>query len=66
MLSSFDIGRNTANARTLACHQYPKEVLPTILNKDTGELIEYCYLIRNPKYRALRSRSYRNTPGCLS
>ena len=56
MLASFDIFQHTANARTLARHQYPKEFLSPILNKDTGELMEYRHLIGNPKYLALWSK----------
>ena len=39
MLATFDIGKHTTSARTLARRQYPKEVLAAVLNKDTGELI---------------------------
>ena len=66
MLASFDIGRHTSNARTLARRQYRKEVLAAVLNKDTGEIMEYLHLIGNPKYRALWSKSYGNKLGRLT
>ena len=34
-------------------HCLPKEVLTAVLNKKTGELMEYRHLIGNPKYREL-------------
>ena len=66
MLDSFDIGRHTANAHTLARRQYPKEVLSAFLNEDTGELMGYRHLIGNPNYRPLWSKSYRNDLGRLT
>ena len=66
MLASFDIGRHTANARTLARCQYTKEVLSAFLNKDTGEIMGYLHLIGNPKYRPLWIKSYRNKLGSLT
>ena len=53
MLASFDIDLHTVNARTLVCRQYPKEVLATVLNTDTSELMEYFHLIGNPNYCAI-------------
>ena len=55
-----------ANARTLTRCQYPKEVLAAILNEDTGELVEYLHIIRNPKYRALWRKLYRNKLGGIA
>ena len=60
MLATFGIGKHTTNNRTLARHQYPKEVLSAVLNRDTGELMEYRHLIGNPKYRTIWSKSYGN------
>ena len=45
--------------------QYPKEVLTSVLNKETGELMDYRHLIGNPRYRALWSKSYVNKLGRL-
>ena len=53
MLASLYMIQHIANARTLTRRQYSKKVLTTVLNEDTGDLMEYCYLISNPKYRAL-------------
>ena len=66
MLGSLDIGRHTTNTCTLARFQYQKEVLAAVLNEDNGELMEYCHLIGNPKYRALWSTSYRDKLGRLT
>jgi hypothetical protein len=31
-----------------------------ILDKDTGDLLEYCHLIKHPNYRKTRSQSFGN------
>ena len=41
-------------------------MLNVVLDKDTGELFEYRYLMRNPKYRKLWGKSYGNELGHLT
>ena len=48
------------NARTLASIKSPRHMLNAVLNKDTGELMEYIHLIRDPKYREIWGQSYNN------
>ena len=48
------------------CRQYLKEVFALALNDDNGDLMEYCHLIKDPKYRALWIKSYRNELGRIS
>ena len=60
ILSSLDIGQYRVSDQTLSRRIYPKKVLATVLNKETGELMDYKHLISNPKYCALWSKSYRN------
>ena len=66
MLASFDIGQHTSNAQTFTRRQYPEEVLADVLNKDNSELMEYCHLIGNPKYRTLWRKSYGKNLGRLA
>ena len=48
------------SAQTLRSRRFPKEVLAAVLNEEKGELMEYCHLIGNPKYRDLWQISYCN------
>ena len=66
MLGSLDIGRHTTNTCTLTRFQYQKEVLASVLNEDNGELMEYCHLIGNLKYRTLWRKSYGKNLGRLA
>ena len=66
MLDSFDIGQHTDNSRTLARREYSKGVLVAVLNKDTGELMEYRHLVNKPKYCALWIKSCKNKLGHLA
>ena len=53
------------NARTLASSNFPRHMLNAVLNEDTGELMEYRHLIRDPKYREIWEQSYGNELGRL-
>ena len=48
------------NARTLASRKFPRHMLNAVLNKDTGELMEYRHLTGNPKYREIWGQAYGN------
>ena len=66
MLACIDIGQHHLTARQLSRQKFPKEILAAMLNEDTGELMEYHRLIRNPKYRELWTNSYGNELGRLA
>ena len=53
MLSCCEIRQHSMSARVLMSRCFPKEFLAAVLNKETGELMEYHHLIGNPKYREL-------------
>ena len=38
--------------------KFPIEMMNVVLEKDTGKLMEYCGLMKNPKYRKLYVQSY--------
>ena len=43
-----------------------QEVLAEVLNKDTGELMKYCHLVGNLKYRETWQKSYGDEVGRLA
>ena len=65
MLSCFDVGHHKMPGCILVSQKFPQEVLTAVLNEETGELVEYCHLIGNPKYRELWQHSYGNEVGQL-
>ena len=42
----------------LSSRKFPIEMINAVLDKDTKELMEYCGLMKNPKYRKLYAQSY--------
>ena len=66
MLSCCDVRQQSMSARALMSRRFPKEVLAAVLNKETGELMEYCHLIGNPKYPELWQSSYGDKLGRLT
>ena len=66
MLSCFNVDQHKTSALTLASRNFPQAVLAAVLNKETGELMEYCHLIGNPKYRGLWQNLYGNEVGRLA
>ena len=51
-----DVAGVTVTARQAAGRQYPLDFLASfagaVLDSDTGDLLEYRHLIKNPKYNA--------------
>ena len=66
MLSCFHTRQPAISARALMSRRFPKEVLAVFPNEETGDLMEYCHLIGNPKYREMWQNSYRNELGRLA
>ena len=50
----------------LASRNFSSDMLNTVLDNDTGELMEYPHLMRNPKYRNLYGNSYAKEIGQLA
>ena len=46
--------------RAFTTRCFHKEVLAAVLNEENGKLMEYCHLVRNPKYRKTWQQSYGN------
>jgi hypothetical protein len=48
----------TLTAQRAASRLFPTDFLNAILNEDTGELMEYRHLIKNPKYSTVWRKAY--------
>ena len=66
MLSCCETCQTSFSARALTTRRFPKEVLAAVLNKETGELMEYRHLVGNPKYRKTWQKSYGDEVGRLA
>ena len=54
------------NLKQCASQVFPKEPINVVLDKDTGDLIDYRQLIGNPKYHEILGKSYGNELGRLA
>ena len=66
MLASIQLQQTDMNAKILAARKLPGHMLNAVLNEDTGELMEYRHLIRDPKYREMWGQAYGNELGRLA
>jgi len=58
--------RTPLTPRSAATRQFPHDVLSAILDTDTGELLEYRHLIKNPKYCTIWKNAYGKELGRLA
>ena len=58
MFACADVMQLTMSTQKLAGCKFPFEMINTVLNKETGELMEYLKVTKNPKYRKLYEKSY--------
>ena len=62
ILSAIDISSLQLNTAKLASRQFPRQVTcemaNAVVDAETGELMEYRHLMKNPKYREIWSKSY--------
>ena len=66
MLTALEAGRISVTPRNLFQRKSPVKILNAVLDEDTGELLEYGHLMKNPKYRKLWGKSYGNELGRLA
>ena len=52
--------------KQLTSRRYPVEMINAVLNEETGELMEYRHIMKNPKYRQLYATSYSKDLGRLA
>lgn len=57
---------NPLSAQQAAIRRYPRDILTAILDTDTGELMEYRHLIKNPKYCTTWKNAYGKELGRLA
>ena len=69
MLSMLDV-TGGANPQKLASRQFPitflYEVAGAVLDEETGDMLEYRHLVKNPKYRDIWSRAFGKEIGRLA
>ena len=66
MLTRADIMQLNMSPRKLAGQKFPIEMINTVLNKETGEVIEYQQVRKNPKYCRLYETAYSKELGRLA
>ena len=52
--------------RQVSSHSFPIEMIKAVLNEETGKLMEYSHIMKNPKYSQLYATSYSKDLGRLS
>ena len=66
MLAYANITQLTLTPKTLSRRIFPIAMINAVLDKDTGELMEYLRLMKNPKYFPLYSNSYAKDLGHMA
>ena len=66
MLDYDNISQLTLTPQNLSRCRFPIALINAVLDEDTGELIEYCHLMKNTKYCPLYRDSYIKEIGCLA
>ena len=66
MLSCATINQLRLSPKTLASRRFPVEIINSVLNEETGELMEYRQVIKCPKYQKLYSKSYSKELGRIT
>ncbi len=65
MLACVEISQLRLVPQTLAGQKFPIKMINTVLNEDTGNLIKYRALMKDPKYQKLYTQSYAKDLGQL-
>ena len=58
MLSCADVAQLKLSPRNLVSQHFLIKMINAVLDKDTGELVEYRHLTKNPKYHQLLYGKY--------
>ena len=53
MIACVEISQLRLVPQTLVCQKFPIKLINAVLNEDTGELMEYRALVKDPKYQKL-------------
>ena len=63
MQSCLYFAQLTLSTYTLASQRFPMEMLNTVLDEDTGKLMEYRHLVKSPNYCQIYGTCYRKELG---
>ena len=70
IMATVEMSTTRVNARMAAQRKYPRQLLmemaSAVLDVDTGEMLEYRHLMKNPKYRQPWGHSFGNEVGRLA
>ena len=66
MFAAADIRQGALSPKLLANRRFLTEMINAVLDEDTGELMEYRAVMKNPKYRPLYTASYSKELGRLA
>ena len=66
MLCCAAVSQIRLSPKSLATRSFPIEMINTVLNEETRELMDYHYILKNPKYQELYFNSYSKELGRLS
>ena len=66
MLACAEVSQLNLSPKSLASRKFPLEMLNAVLDEDTGELVEYRALTKNPKYSKLYGQLYAKELGRLA
>jgi hypothetical protein len=66
ILHLFQLHKPTFTVQHAASRKFPTKILRAILNEDTGKLVEYRHLIKNPKYCTIWKKAYGKELGRLA
>ncbi len=66
MLSCAAINQMNLSPESLVSCCFTLEIINAVLNKETGEIMEYRHIMKSPKYRNLYKNSYRKELGRLA
>ncbi len=61
-----EISNHRLAPQTLPSQKIPIEMINAVLNEDTGELMEYRALMKDPKYQKMYAQSYAKELGRLA
>jgi hypothetical protein len=70
MLSVMELSTRKLQARNLATRQFPaqffQDMIGAVMDSDTGDMLEYRHLLKNPKYRETWSKAFGKEIGRLA
>ena len=66
MLRCVTVAHMKLSPKQLSIRHFPIEMINAVLNEETGELMEYRHIMKNPKYRQLYETSYSKELGRLA